>query len=61
MPPEVPRFLKDNLEIDDIEGTRPDKLGFTKTLPTKDLLNVRDIPGAYGRKLTYTRNLGIYE
>ena len=30
-------------------------------MPTKDIMNVRDIPGAVGRKLTKTRNLGIFE
>jgi len=61
MPPEVPAFLKCPMEIDDIAGTRPNKFGFTKHSPTKDIMNVRDIPGTVGRRLTRSRNLGRFE
>ena len=49
------------MEIDDIQGTRPNKLGYTKHLPTKDIMNVRDITGTVGRRLTKSRNLGRFE
>jgi len=50
-PPEPPKFIRDNMEIEDIDGARPKK---QKYYETRDSMKVADIDGAIG-KPTYIR------
>mmetsp|Transcript_28560 Transcript_28560/g.35320 ORF Transcript_28560/g.35320 Transcript_28560/m.35320 type:complete len:93 (+) Transcript_28560:304-582(+) len=43
VPPEVPRFVRDAMQINDIEGTRPLQ---KKEFAPRDTLNIFDIQGA---------------
>ena len=46
--PEVPRYIKDALCLDDIPGTRPVKKKHLD-IATRDVLSVTDIPGTVAR------------
>lgn len=52
MKPEAAKFVRDQMEIDDIQGTRS-KMPTTK--PVKDLMNIKDIEGTQNRARTNQR------
>jgi hypothetical protein len=52
-PPEPPKFIRDQITNDDIEGAKP---AIKKYYETRDVLNVNDISGAKA-KGPYVRRL----
>ena len=48
MPPEVPKFMRDTLDHNDIEGTRP---VIKRELAERDPLKVSDIFGAVKKSM----------
>lgn len=52
LPQDPPKFIKDNLELNDIDGARPRK---QKYYETREALKVSDIDGAKAKK-TYVRS-----
>lgn len=46
LPPDPMRFVRDNMHIDDIDGTRPIKRKHTN-IATRDIMSISDIEGAY--------------
>jgi hypothetical protein len=50
----VPKFIKDSMEISDIDGTKPK---FKKTFAPRDTMNIADIDGARPKK-GYDSRLG---
>jgi hypothetical protein len=52
LPPPIPRFIRDNMNIDDIKGSKPK---VERYLKTRDNYNVSDIQGAKP-KAQLTRN-----
>jgi hypothetical protein len=47
-PPTPPKFIRDQINNDDIDGAKPKK---TKYYETRDILNVNDIDGTKSKKI----------
>lgn len=58
MPPEPPKFIRDGMKIDDIEGSRPI---VKKEFAPRDTLNCFDIQGAQAKKSNTRTKKGDYD
>jgi len=63
MPQPPPKFLRDSINVDDIDGTKPRsnmKDMFDK-FKTRNHMKTTDIPGAVPKSRSIERNLGPYD
>ncbi len=51
LPPEPPKFIRDNISNEDIDGAKPKKARYFET---RDIMQINDIDGTKGKK-TYVR------
>ena len=57
VPPEPPRFIRDAMKIDDIEGSKPK---VEKQFAPRDTLNCFDIQGSFGKAPYVRKEKGVF-